>query len=258
MPEPYRSLLMGGFKTQFRDADDQLIPTEWVRQAQARWKPDGWIDHNMTAMSIDPAGGGRDKAIVCWRHNGWFAPLEILKGEDTRNGSTMAAKIVTYRRNNAPVIVDVGGGYGTDVSSRLQENGIPCTKYHGNSKSTMQSRDGLRFYNSRVDSWWRFKEALDPHQEGGSIIALPDDPEILADITAVRIKVLHNSGIMIEPKEDIRKRLGRSPDKGDAIVMCLAPGDKAVKRAIGTRQPPKVKLGYQQFKRPGDGMALPF
>lgn len=41
LPEPYRTQLMGGFTTTFRDADFQVIPTRWIEAAQARWKPDG-------------------------------------------------------------------------------------------------------------------------------------------------------------------------------------------------------------------------
>jgi hypothetical protein len=247
MPEPYRSLLMGGFKTAFRDADNQLIPTAWVKAAQARWKPDGWREYNMTAMALDPAGGGKDKAALSWRHGFWFAPIVTLKGEETRDGSAMAAQIVIHRRHNAPVVIDMGGGYGTDVSSRLKDNGVPCLTFNGVSKSVAKTPDGMSFCNARAEAWWYFKEALNPNQEGGSVIALPDDPEVLADLTAPRLKVQHN-GVLIEPKEEIKKRLGRSPDKGDTIVMCMSPGDKAVKRSVGLRQQPAVKLGYSRLK----------
>jgi hypothetical protein len=37
MPEPFRSLLMGGFRTAFRDVPNQIIPTAWVQEAQKRW-----------------------------------------------------------------------------------------------------------------------------------------------------------------------------------------------------------------------------
>src|SRR6185503_19843217 len=137
LPEPFRSLLMGGFKTQFRDDESQLIPTVWIKAAQARWKPDGWKEYEMTAMALDPAGGGGDAAVLAWRHGGWYAPLVSLKGDAKtssdpnaaaeralRRASEMAAGVVIHRRSNAPVIIDMGGGYGGDVCSRLKENGI--------------------------------------------------------------------------------------------------------------------------------------
>jgi hypothetical protein len=41
-----------------------------------------------------------------------------------------------------------------------------------------------RFANKRAEAYWRFREALDPDQEGGSIIALPPDDELKADLCA--------------------------------------------------------------------------
>jgi hypothetical protein len=64
MPEPFRSLLLGSFQTQFRDAESQLIPTAWIKAAMARWKPDGWREYDMTCKALDPAGGGKNAAVL--------------------------------------------------------------------------------------------------------------------------------------------------------------------------------------------------
>jgi hypothetical protein len=78
----------------------------------------------------------------------------------------------------------------------------------------------LEFANFRAYCYWAFREALDPAT--GDNLALPPDPELLADLCAVRWK--HQaSGVQIEPKEEIVKRLGRSPDCGDAVVMAHLP-----------------------------------
>jgi hypothetical protein len=162
----------------------------------------------------------------------------------------MAAKIVTHRRNNAPIIVDVGGGYGGDITLRLKENGIAYQAFNGASASKMTTADGVRFVNARSEAWWRLREELNPDREGGSVIALPDDAELLADLAAPTFEVRTN-GIQIESKDTIRKRLGRSPDKGDAVVMCLAPGNKAIRRRLngGFGNKPNVILGYQAAKQ---------
>jgi hypothetical protein len=148
----------------------------------------------------------------------------------------------------------MGGGFGTDVTSRLKENGIPFVAFNGANKSTSASMGGLKFYNARAEAWWKFREELNPDREGGAEIALPDDPELLADLTAPTFEV-RTSGILIESKDEIRKRLGRSTNKGDAVVMCLAPGNKAVERALrANRPPPRVVLQHQDVKMRGMGI----
>ena len=197
LPEPFRSQLLGGFRTQFKDQDSQVCPTAWVRAAMARWKPAGWKAYEMTAMALDPAGGGADPAALASRHGPWFAPLVSLKGEATRDGAQMAAQVLVHRRANAALVVDMGGGYGTDVSSRLKENGISFEPFNGANKSSGASIGKLKFYNARAEAWWKFREELNPDREGGAEIALPDDPELLADLTAPTFEV-RTGGILIE------------------------------------------------------------
>lgn len=232
LPEPIRSAVRdGNFMAARADADFQVIPTAWILEAQARWKPDGHRGSAMTAMGLDPAGGGRDSAELASRYGGWFAECVSAKGEETADGSSTAAMVIKHRRNSCPVIVDVGGGYGGAVITRFKDNEIPYRPFNGSGESTAKTVDGqLTFVNKRAEAWWRFREALDPDQQGGSPIALPPDPELRADLSAPTWK-LTTRGIQLESKDDIRKRLGRSPGKGDAAVMSLSEGDIAVRKA---------------------------
>lgn len=251
LPEPLRSAVRdGNFMAARQDADWQVIPSAWIIAAQSRWHAEGFKPFTMTAMGYDPAGGGSDAAELAWRHGGWFAPLVTTKGEETADGSVSAALIVKHRRDNAPVIVDVGGGYGGAVTLRLKDNSIPHIGFNGANSSIGHTRDGkLKFANKRAEAWWRFREALDPDQEGGSVVALPPDAELRADLAAPTYEVSAR-GLLIESKDKLRERLGRSPGKGDAVVMCLSEGNVAIKRELGSggRQP-KVVLGYATAKR---------
>ena len=227
MPEPYRSLLMGGFKTSFRDAENQCIPTNWILEAQKRWKnrpPEGIP---MCAIGVDASGGGEDPMVEAIRHDGWFAPLIVTPGKlipMESSGSYAAGLVVSHRRDNALVIVDMGGGYGGPMYEHLHLNDIEVIAYKGAESSTKRSKDKkLSFTNKRTATYWAFREALDPDQPGGSPIALPDDPELVADLTAPTFTVTPN-GIKLETKEAVCERLGRSTDKGDATVICWSAG----------------------------------
>lgn len=232
MPEPLRSQLLNGSFTAGRvDHEWQVIPTAWVKAAQARWTPRPPGLAAMTAIGVDVAQGGADDSTLAPRHGPWYAPVISRPGVETPKPSDVAGMVVTVRRNGAVVVVDMGGGYGGGVKERLDDNDIKAVPYNGANDSKARTMDGsnMPFVNRRAEVHWRFREALNPDQDGGSQIALPPDPQVLADLTAPRWK-LTARGIQIEDKEELKKpeRLGRSPDKGDAIVIAWSEGEKAI------------------------------
>jgi len=231
LPEPLRSqLLNGDFVVGREDHEWQVIPTAWVKAAQARWKPQPPDGAVMSAIGVDVAQGGADRTVLAPRHGPWYAPLIERPGILTPTGSHVAALVVEARRNNAVIVMDMGGGYGGAAKQRLNDNDIAVHPYNAANESKAKTKDKqLEFYNKRAEVAWRFREALDPDQDGGSPIALPPDPQLLADLTAPRWKLTTN-GILVEPKEDLKKpeRLGRSPDKGDAVMMAWSEGEKAI------------------------------
>jgi hypothetical protein len=232
LPEPLRSAVRdGNFMAARSDAEYQVIPTQWVIEAQNRWKPDGWKDAAMTACAID-IGAGRDETVLTLRHGGWFAEQKTIKGEEGKDPAHAAGLAVRWRKDGCPVVIDVGGGFGGPAMLMFKENGIDYATFNGAGKAAGKSIDGqLAFINKRAEAWWRMREALDPGQEGGSPVALPPDPQLRADLTAP-IWMLRTNGVQIEGKDDIKKRIGRSPDRGDSAVMCLAEGARAAVRRM--------------------------
>jgi hypothetical protein len=277
LPEEIRQAYRDGrFDLAMKDAEFQVIPTAWVVAAQNRWKENGHVGVQMTAMACDPAGGGADAQVIIPRYGGWFPKFEgeyaPKVGPDTADPNVTASDVIKGRRNRCPVVVDAGGGYGGGVILRLGDNGVePVVAYKGSAKSDKVTRDGkLTFTNKRSADWWTLREELDPSQEGGSAIALPPDPELLADLTAPTWRPTAQ-GIQVESKVEVgkdgkvtgglRKRLGRSTGKGDAVVMCLAEGSRAVARnhissvinrerhGLGSGQLPRVVMGRGPRRR---------
>lgn len=83
----------------------------------------------------------------------------------------------------------------------LRDNRIAPLPYKGAEKSMHRTADRqLGFTNKRSQVIWQFREALDPNQDGGSTIALPNDPALLADLTAPTFEVTPR-GIKVETKE---------------------------------------------------------
>jgi hypothetical protein len=88
------------------------------------------------------------------------------------------------------------------------ENAQPLRTEHG---YRMQEK----FRNLRSQMWWLLRLDLQFGEESG--ICLPYDEELFADLTTPTWRP-ENGQIIIEPKEKIKKRLGRSPNVGDAVV----------------------------------------
>ncbi len=230
LPEPLRSIVRdGNFMAGRVDDAWQLIPTAWIREAQDRWTDKPLAGTPMSCMAVDPAAGGPDKSTIAMRHDAWFDKIIEKPGVETPMGTEIAGLVVMHRRNQAVVVIDMGGGYGGVPFTTLEANGIDPVAYKGSETSNARTKDRkLGFYNKRTAAWWKFREALDPSQMGGSAIQLPDDQELLSDLTSVKFGTVQHKGVMsikAETKEDVVKRLGRSPDKGDAVVMCWSSGD---------------------------------
>lgn len=230
--EDLKDLASGDFHAGLKDHPNQVIPSSWIMAAQERWTPRAPAGVPMTAIGVDVAQGGPDETVLAPRHDGWFAPIIAVPGEDTPSPSDVAALVVKHRRDRAAVVVDCGGGYGGGVVERLSENSIATVSHKGANKSHGRTKDRQHaFVNKRAEVWWRFREALDPDQFGGSPIELPDDATVRSDLAAPQFFVTPR-GIQIEDKAETKKRIGRSPDYGDAIVMGWQEGQEALRRGI--------------------------
>jgi hypothetical protein len=245
-------LLKGDFKAGRADHEWQLFPSAWLKAAQERWKEDGARGLMMTSVGADVAQGGDDVSSLAPRYGGWYAPLQRKPGSETPDTETMAAFIFMHLRNGAGAVVDIGGGYGVGPAIYLRDNGVSVKLFDG-SKPSQKLAKGSKtgFFNKRAEVHWRFREALDPSQDGGSPIALPPDPRLIADLSAVRYE-LAPRGFKIEDKKAIKKRIGRSPDDGDAVVMGWSEGQAMAiqkERGMTGGKLPKVIRGYAAMKR---------
>lgn len=219
----------GRFDIGLKDHPWQCMPTDWVRAAQERWTGTPHLAVPMCAIGVDVAQGGQDNNVIQVRHDAWFAKPEVIPGALTPlGGPDVAGAVVARRRDDAVVIVDCGGGYGGTVYKALHDNNIPVRAYKGAEAASGRTVDGkLRFTNRRTKTYWKLRELLDPSQAFGSPAMLPPDPELLADLTAPTFEV-GPQGIKLEPADKVKDRIGRSPDKGSALVLAWSEGQRAI------------------------------
>jgi hypothetical protein len=208
----------------FIDADEEakVIPAAWVRAAQARWRPGPPPGVRLSAIGVDVARGGRDKTVLCKRYGNWFAPLLKWPGSATPDGYAVARLVSAAVAENTGALVNIDAiGVGSapyDACRRLLPGVRIMAVMSGNHVDAKDRAGLLRFANVRAFAYWSMRELLDP--DNGHGVALPPDPELLADLSAPLWSVTA-SGVRVEPKPDIVKRLGRSPDVGDACVYSI-------------------------------------
>ena len=221
LPIELRSALRDGdFNSIQDDQPRQVISTEAVRRANERWekgKPEGVP---LRAVSVDVARGGSDQTIISKRYGYWYDELLKYKGQETRTGSEVASLVESCltaeeKEKDILIVIDLAG-VGASPYDVLIDNGFDVDGFNASTKSFYTDKSGtLSFANRRAEAWWMFKELIEAEDAD---IALPLDNELLADLTAPTWKLV-GRGIQIESKDEIKKRLGRSPDCGDAVVM---------------------------------------
>lgn len=236
----YKNRVLGEFSTY---EEDGVIPLEWLEAAQARWKdrfgsmedkddPLRWkAPGPLSAVAADVASElGVDKTNIAKRYTWVIAPLVELGHVDTMKTTGKVMEIIQSStppksKREKPVAVIDAIGVGTGVVDRLREQGVVVDAYMGSSKALYPDETKeLIFLNRRAESWWHLRDLLNPAFDHD--IAIPDDPELTGDLVAPKFDQTSTGLIKIEDKDDIIARLGRSPDKGDAVVMVCHPRQK--------------------------------
>lgn len=211
----YANRVLGEFHASDEDA---VIPLAWLEAAIERW-------HEWDRSGRPPVGGpcwagvdvgrGGDETVVAMLDGCVLTSLAAHRRRDTM------ATVAMVQALDGRAVIDVVG-LGAGVFDRLREVGARPLAYVGSGRVHVRDRSGkFGFANCRAAAYWRVRELLDP--AFGAVVALPPDDLMVSDLTTPTWDV--QSGvppkIKIETKESVVERLGRSPDRGDAVVMAL-------------------------------------
>ncbi len=194
---------------------DGVIPLAWVERANENWH--AWQKGPLQTVGADIARYGEDKTVLALASG--LAVLELRKygQEDTMQ---TAGRIAGALSLGGRAVIDVIG-IGAGPYDRLLEQGHDVLPFNAAEGTDRRDKSGeLGFANVRSASWWFLRELM----EDGKV-ALPPDDELTGDLTAPTWRTLSGGRIQVEAKDDIRKRLGRSTDCGDAVIMALVGSD---------------------------------
>lgn len=213
----YQNRVLGEFCTS--DADG-VIPLAWIEQAHERWElwheSKEWLPFTCVSADIARSTDG-DKTVLAVRHDYCITELKRFAVADTMVSTGHVAAVLNARGGYG--IIDLIG-IGAGVYDRLREQGLAVKPFNASTSPPAGLKDRsrqLEFLNLRAAAWWQFRELLDP--AFGSNICLPPDDRLTGDLCAPHWKMTSSGKVQIESKDDIRKRIGRSTDDGDAVVM---------------------------------------
>lgn len=217
-----------------REPEGQLIPLAWVEAAHQRWhdwvsagKPLKEKDENGVLrwiaplrLGVDVAGMGADNTVYLHRYGNVVTEMTAF-GKSDHMSTAGKTKAILDADPEAVAFVDTIGE-GAGVFSRLKEQKAAAQSIKFSAGTKKKDLTGVReFANLRAYCYWAVRDALDPKL--GGQLALPPVYELTQDLTAPQWDRNSQGKIIIEPKEDIRERLQRSPDYGDALALTYAP-----------------------------------
>lgn len=196
--------------------DSYIKPENVVKARKATCQESGPL-----IIGVDPARFGDDRFSVAWRRGRKLRKVESKTKIDTMEGSGWIKRIIDTEKP-AKVFIDVGG-LGAGVYDRLKEWGgvyediVKAVNFGGNPIEPEPPQGGGP-RNRRAEMWMKSKEWLE--DEAGADI--PDSDSLQADACGPSYKYDSNSRVLIESKEDMRRRGVRSPDDWDAVVLTFA------------------------------------
>jgi hypothetical protein len=186
-----------------------LLGIEDVERAMKRHLQPDVYSWAQKRISVDVARFGDDRTVI-WPRQGLasFKPI-IMRGARTTDIAARVAMAHT-RWHNELVLVDDTGHWGHGVIDNLTVAGVPCLGINYASKALSP-----RYRNRRCEFWLKGAEAI----KAGA--ALPYLPEMVGELTEPTYTFL-NGVFVLEDKDQVKERLGRSPDLADAYMQSHA------------------------------------
>ena len=206
----YRARVLGEFPDQ---AEDTLIRLSDVEAAAGRHEAAGdnpAEGSGEVVLAVDVARFGSDHSVILRRRGNRVEEIRAFNGIDTME---LAGRVAAAIREFQPLqtcIDEVGVGAG--VVDRLRQQGYGVRGVN----VAHSARQKEVFANLRAEGYWRLRELF-----AAGEIAIPPDQQLMSELVALRYGYDGQGRVLLESKEDMRKRGIPSPDKADALMLAF-------------------------------------
>lgn len=186
-----------------------LLGIEEVNAAMDRHYREDDYDFAARILGVDVAREGDDSSVIFPRQGLVAFKPQVMRNVKTIEGAGFVSLKEDEWQSDA-TFIDNTGGFGGGWIDQLQMLKRTPIGIHFASAAS----DG-RYANKRAEMWFKMAEWV----KGGG--ALPKIPALIAELTTPTYS-FRGDRLLIEPKEEIKKRLGRSPDLADALALTFA------------------------------------
>lgn len=231
----YANRVLGEFKG---SEGNSIIPLQWVEAAIQRWhsyREDGVTPGELTELGVDVAREGDDETVLAFKAQMIVTRLRTEHWDDTTvTAGWVNEALSTHPQAHANIdVIGIGAG----VFDMVREvHGRRVHPFQAAESTDRPDRTGEhQFVNKRAAAWWHLRDLLDPAY--GPLLALPDDELLVGDLTTPRWKMTRTGKIQLEAKDEVKRRIGRSPDRGDAVVMVCWPAERRARMTFAGREP---------------------
>lgn len=167
-------------------------------------------------IGVDPARKGDDRTAIVRRKGRKAFNLETHYNIDTMELAGIIKRIIDKERPRRVCIDSIGIGAG--VVDRLHELGHDIVE---GVNVARKASEPAKFRNLRAELWSMMRDWL--LQE--SPVQLPDSDELQTDLTCLGYKYDSSDKLIIEGKDDAKKRGLLSPDTADALMLTFYGGE---------------------------------
>lgn len=210
----YQSRVLGEFPAQSEHA---VFALSWIEQAKReptdaeRTRAEGCV----IQVGIDVAGPGDDETTAVARVNGIVLKRGAWSEADPRGAVIRwLVELRKFPYALGPVVVDIVG-IGYNFGLHLADSGFEVYGFTAGGAAI----DGEQFINTKAENFFRlrdmYREGYISHDEGAA------DEEAMAQLSSLNYYETSRGKVMIEPKEEARKRGVSSPDRAEAEMMAF-------------------------------------